>query len=92
MALHASRRVPRFLGFAVNWYIGEIPFHPQIFVSIDGTHWECKINGLQCYKSEFQRVGKEWIGHLDNQALNFGRIIGVKRAEAFVVYKWLMEV
>jgi len=42
MVLHASRQVPRVMGFAVNWYIGEQIFSPKLFVSIEETQWKTK--------------------------------------------------
>ncbi len=89
MALHASRQIPRVLGFAVNWYVGKESFSPRLFVSIDDTQWERKIKALQCYEGEFRRAGAKWVEYLDNQARNFGTSIGAERAEGFVVYKHL---
>jgi LmbE family N-acetylglucosaminyl deacetylase len=91
MVLHACRHVPRVLGFAVNWYIGEQPFSPNFFVSIDDSKWERKIKALQCYESEFQRTGTKWVEYLNNQTLNYGTQIGVKRAEGYVLYKYLWD-
>jgi len=92
MVLHASRYVPRVLGFAVNWYIGEQSFSPNFFISINDSQWERKIKALQCYESEFQRAGTRWVEYFNNQTLNYGAQIGVKRAEGYVVYKYLREV
>ena len=89
MVLHASRQVPRVLGFAVNWYIGEQPYAPNFFVSINDRHWNRKIEALTCYDSEFSRAGGKWVEYLDNQTRNFGTQIGIERAEGFLVYKYL---
>lgn len=89
MALHASRQVPRVLGFAVNWYVGAQSFSPQCFVSIGDTQWERKISALKCYESEYRRAGTKWSEYLDNQAINYGTAMGVKRAEGFATYKYL---
>ncbi len=91
MVLHACHHVPRVLGFAVNWYIGEQPFSPRLFISIDDSQWERKIKALQCYGSEFQRAGIRWVEYMNNQTSNYGTQIGVKRAEGFVVYKYLWD-
>jgi LmbE family N-acetylglucosaminyl deacetylase len=91
MVLHACRHIPRVLGFAVNWYIGEQLFSPNFFVSIEDSHWNNKIQALQCYKTEFRRAGKTWVEYMDNQTSNYGTQIGVKRAEGFVVYKYLWD-
>jgi hypothetical protein len=92
MAVQASRRIPRVFGFAVNWYIGVVPFHPTTFVGIEEHHWRRKIEALACYESEFSRAGAAWVEYLDRQTLNFGVQLGVPRAEGFVTIKNLMEV
>jgi len=89
MVLHACRYVPRVLSFAVNWYIGEQTFSPRFFVSVDDSQWERKIRALQSYESEFQRAGARWVEYLNNQSLNYGTQVGVKRAEGYVPYKFL---
>jgi LmbE family N-acetylglucosaminyl deacetylase len=89
MVLHASRQVPRVLGFAVHWYLGEEPFAPNFFVPIDDAHWDQKIKALGCYQSEFKRTGTKWVDYQDHQTRLFGTQFGVSRAEGFVVYKYL---
>jgi len=91
MVLHACRHVPRVLGFAANWYIGEQVFSPNFFISINDSQWERKIRALQCYESEFQRAGPHWVEYLNHQTSSYGIQIGVKRAEGYVVYKYLWE-
>ena len=91
MVLHACRHIPRVLGFAVNWYIGEQPFGPNFFVSIEESHWERKIGALRCYTTEFKRAGPKWTEYLNNHTLNSGIQMGVYRAESFVAYKYLWE-
>jgi LmbE family N-acetylglucosaminyl deacetylase len=92
MALHACRRIPRVLGFAVNWYIGDQGFCPNLFVAIAESHWERKIQALQCYESEFKRAGETMVEYMDNYTLNCGIQIGVKRAESFLAYKYVWDV
>ncbi len=92
MAVHASRHLPRVMGFAVNWYLGERQFDPRVFVSVDDSHWERKIRALECYESEYRRAGSQWVQYLDRQTLNFGAQLGVRRAEGFVVYRSLWEI
>jgi LmbE family N-acetylglucosaminyl deacetylase len=91
MVLHACRNVPRVLGMEINWYIGEKPFSPNFFISIDSSQWKRKIKALKCYKTEFKRAGAKWVKYLNNQTLNYGTKNGVSRAEGFVVYKYLWE-
>lgn len=92
MVLQACRHIPRVLGFAVNWYIGEQVFAPNFFVAIESSHWDNKIQALQCYETEFRRAGPKWVEYINNQTLNYGTQIGVERAEGFVVYKYLWSV
>jgi LmbE family N-acetylglucosaminyl deacetylase len=89
MVLHACRHVPRLLGFASNWYVGEEHFCPRFFVAIDNSQWQRKLKALGCYESEFQRAGEAWVEYLRNQSLNYGRQLGVKYAEGFIVYRYL---
>jgi LmbE family N-acetylglucosaminyl deacetylase len=91
MVIHAARRVPRLFGFAVNWYMGSQPFAPQMFVPLSEAHWQQKLRALQSYATEHQRAGNSWVEYFDHQTLNFGRQLGVARAEGFVVYKSLWE-
>ena len=92
MALHVSRRIPRVLGFAVNWYIGSAPFSPNHFVPIEESHWNRKMQALRCYESEFRRAGEKWVAYLDNQTSNYGIQIGAKCAEAFIAYKYVWDI
>jgi LmbE family N-acetylglucosaminyl deacetylase len=91
MVMHAARRVPRVFGFAVNWYIGPMPFAPQMFVELFEGQWQAKVRALASYRSEHQRTGDEWVEYFNRQTLNFGKQLGVARAEGFVVYKDLWE-
>jgi LmbE family N-acetylglucosaminyl deacetylase len=88
MVLHSCRRVPRVLGFAVNWYIGEHSFSPRLYIAISESQWEKKIKALRCYESEFRRTGAGWVGYLDNESRNYGTIINAGRAEGFMIYKF----
>jgi len=92
MVMHASRRIPRLFGFAVNWYLGAEPFAPQTFVPLSEGHWEKKIAALAAYASEYQRAGRSWVEYFDCQTRNFGKQLGVARAEGFVAYKNLWEI
>jgi LmbE family N-acetylglucosaminyl deacetylase len=92
MVLHACRHIPRVLGFAVNWYIGEQAFSPNFFVSIENPHWDRKIQALQCYDGEFKRAGQKMVEYMNNYTRNCGIQIGVNRAESFVTYKYLWSI
>lgn len=91
MAVQASRRVPRLFGFAVNWYVGTVPFWPTTYVTLEERHWERKIQALSCYESEFSRAGSSWVDYQDRETRNHGTRIGVQRAEAFVTLKNLVD-
>ena len=91
MALHASRHIPRVLGFAVNWYLGEASFDPRFFISVSEAQWRRKIDALRCYAGEFQRTGERWVSYLDHRSLELGIQAGVARAEAFTVYRYLWD-
>jgi LmbE family N-acetylglucosaminyl deacetylase len=91
MALHASRRVPRVLGFAPNWYVGQQSFAPNFFVPITEEQWNKKVEALKCYRSEFNRTGEQWIEYFDNQTRNYGIQTGANRAEGFFLYKYLWD-
>lgn len=89
MTLHACRNVPRVLGFAVNWYLGELPFNPNFFVHVSESQFSRKLEALACYESEHSRAGGKWVEYLDRQTLNYGAQLGVSRAEGFIAYKFL---
>lgn len=91
MALQACRRVPRLFVFAANWYIGDLPFHPTTFVSLEEDHWQKKLEALACYKSEYARAGQVWVEYLDHGTRNYGVQLGVERAEGFGTLKNLMD-
>jgi LmbE family N-acetylglucosaminyl deacetylase len=91
MVVQASRKVPRVFGFAVNWYIGPTPFWPTTFVAVEERHWELKVRALSCYESEFSRVGSTWVEYQDRETRNHGTRLGVRRAEAFMTIKNLLE-
>ncbi len=91
MVLAASRNVPRVLGFASNWYVGERQFAPNFFVSINDSQMERRIRALKCYKSEFERAGQKWVDYFSRLSLNYGVLSGTKLAEGYVVYKYLLD-
>ncbi|HVN86595.1 MAG TPA: PIG-L deacetylase family protein [Candidatus Binatia bacterium] len=92
MAIHAARHVPRILGFAVNWYLGDATFAPRLFVGITESQWQRKIQALRCYEGELRRTGERWIAHVEHVAAIYGTTIGVARAEGFVPYKFVWDI
>lgn len=87
IAVSATRRMPRVLMGQINYYLRDF-FTPNVFVDITDT-WEKKIKALECYKTQWERAGKEWLGFLDETTRYYGRMVGVERAEGFVCNKFL---
>lgn len=88
IAQAASRRVPRFLEAQVNYYMHEF-FSPNFYVDVT-DEWENKIKAMEMYRSEWQRGGDDWQEFLDITSRYYGKVVGVKRAEAFFVHKYLI--
>lgn len=88
IAMSASRRVPRIMMGAINFYLREF-FAPNLFVDISGT-WETKIASLERYPGQWGRARDEWLPWLDETTRTYGRMLGVERAEGFVTRKFLL--
>ncbi len=89
LAVHASRTVPRLLGFAVNWHIGSEVFAPNYFVPIEEHHFRHKMEAFCCFESEHKRSGVAYAKYHESQTLIYGLQAGVGRAEGFIAYKYL---
>lgn len=92
MVLHASRRVPTVLGFQVNWHTSSQPFQPHIFVPIDDSLWQRKLESYRCYESEVTRAGNEYERFHEGLARVYGSQCGAPRAEAFTAYRFRWDV
>jgi len=88
IAMSASRRIPRLIMGQINFYLRDF-FTPNLFVDISAT-WTKKIESLKCFRSEWGRNGNGWYEYLDDTTRQYGRIIGVERAEGFVSRKFLL--
>jgi LmbE family N-acetylglucosaminyl deacetylase len=88
IAMSASRRIPRLIMGQINFYLRDF-FTPNLFVDISAT-WSKKIESLKCFRSEWGRNGNAWYEYLDETTRQYGRIIGVERAEGFVSRKFLL--
>lgn len=88
ISIAASRRIPRVLMGQVNHYLNDF-FTPNVFVDVSDT-WEQKIEALKCYKSEWGRVGADWLDFIDATSRYYGRMVGVRRAEGFMSSKLLL--
>lgn len=86
---HASRRCPRLLGYASNWYLGAQPFDPRFFVDISDTV-EDKIALIAAHASENARTRGVWEIHARETAAACGRRCGVAAAEGFVLLRYLL--
>ena len=88
VAVQASRRVPNFLMGQINYYLLDV-FTPNFYVDITDT-FKQKIEYMSLYKSQWVRSGKDWGEYLDLLALCNGRVVGVRRAEAFIAKRFLL--
>ncbi|CAO3439924.1 PIG-L deacetylase family protein [Azospirillum argentinense] len=87
--LHASRRCPRLLGYASNWYPGAETFEPRLLVDISET-LEAKLDLIGVFASENGRTNGVWQTHAREQAALLGRQAGVCYAEGFHMVKYLI--
>lgn len=88
IAKAASRRVPHFFEGQVNYYMNEF-FVPNVYVDITDV-WGDKIKAVSYYRSEWKRGGQDWEEFMDVVSRYYGKIVGVKRAEAFFCPKCLI--
>lgn len=87
-SLHSCRHVPNLLMYRSNWYHSDQHFNGNYYVDIS-DFWEIKEKAIRAHKSEIERTGESWISFFENEALNAGQRIGVKKAEVFQVIKLL---
>ncbi len=85
IAVAASRRIPSVIMGQINYYLRDV-FVPNVFVDITST-WEQKIEALKCFRTQWERAGKDWYSFLDETSRYYGRMVGVERAEGFVSRK-----
>lgn len=88
IVVSASRRVPRVLMGCINYYLREI-FTPNLFVDISDT-WDAKMKAMACFRKEWERAKDDWEPWLDDTSRTYGRMLGVQRAEGFIVHKYLL--
>jgi len=91
ICVSASRRVPRVMMGAINFFLREF-FTPNFFVDISDT-WDDKISAMECYDGQWSSKQKcdEWLPWLDESSRLYGRMVGVPRAEGFIVKKFLLD-
>ncbi len=89
-SLHAGRHVPRLLCYHSNYYQSDVQFTANFFVDITDT-WQTKEAVIRAHKSEFERVGDQWIRYFKREAENYGLAIGAELAEGFRCVKWLVD-
>ena len=87
-AQHASRRCPRLLGYASNWYTGSESFHGGFHVDISSA-LEAKVELIAMHESENRRTRGVWEQHVRELAHICGRSCGTAAAESFIAYRYL---
>jgi LmbE family N-acetylglucosaminyl deacetylase len=87
IAVSATRRVKRVLMGQINYYLRNI-FTPNYFVDISDT-WADKIKALECFETQWERAGSDWLEYLDQATRYYGKMCGVERAEGFMTNKFL---
>ena len=87
-SIHCCRHIPRVLMYRSNWYDTEQAFVGSFYVDVT-AYWTAKIAAVDCHSSEMQRTRKSWLAYLDRDSANAGSRIGVERAEAYEVLRWL---
>lgn len=85
---HAGRHVKRLLMYRSNWYHSSQEFRGNFYIDITRT-WETKKRAILAHKSEYGRLGKEWVEFFRKEAENAGQRIGVPLAEVFELVKWI---
>ena len=88
-SLMATRHVPSVLMYRSNWYLGTKPFMPTLFNDVSDT-FGIKLQALDCYASELERVGTAWHDYFTRQAQNDGMVIGAAFAESFEIVRYRM--
>lgn len=71
MTLVAARHVPKVLMYRSNWYQTTPPFNGLLYVDISEV-MEKKVSALECFTSEIENRGKEWI----QSFIDFNRVSG----------------
>ncbi|HUI25905.1 MAG TPA: PIG-L deacetylase family protein [Candidatus Kryptonia bacterium] len=92
MVLHAARHLPRVMGFAANWYLGEESFTPRLFVPASAAHWQRKLAALRCYEDELRRTDDRWMSYVEHVSAGYGLVVGAERAEGFMIYKYVWDI
>jgi len=83
IVMSASRRVPNILMGQINYYMIHF-FTPNFYVDIT-DEWEYKIEALSSFESQWKRTQQDWTEFLDVTSRYYGKAIGVKRAEGFII-------
>lgn len=76
------------LGYEIPW--NNMNFATQCFIPLDDKHLLCKINALNCYKSQKHKeyASENFIRSL---AVTRGTQIGKPHAEAFETIRWILQ-
>jgi len=87
-SLNAGRKVNNILMYQSNLYMNTRMFRANFFVDIS-DYIDLKIAAINAHESEVKKFGPEWINFWINEAMNNGKKLNVKYAEAFQLVKYL---
>ena len=87
--LNSARHIQKLLFYQSNWYIGDTPFCPNIFIDIS-DHLEAKKDLLLLFESEFSRVGAKWIQFIESTSSTHGLQVNSTAAEGFMSPKFVI--
>jgi LmbE family N-acetylglucosaminyl deacetylase len=82
LTIVAARHVPSLLMYRSNWYQPGQPFDGKFFVDISETI-ELKRRSLECYRSELENRGRDWLESFFDSHRTAGFAAGRKYAEVF---------
>lgn len=82
----AAKRIPTLIEGQVNYYMEDF-FAPNMYVDIS-DYWDDKIEAMKCYEGEWSRAGEDWYEFMDITTRYYGKVVGVKRAEGFIVKRF----
>lgn len=85
---HGAKHVKRVLAYQSSWYDSSIVFQPNFFVDIS-DYWEFKKRLLQCFVSEYSRVGDKWNRFCESTSSLYGLKNNCQYAEGFECIRWL---
>lgn len=86
---HGAKHVKRVLAYQSSWYDTDTNFEPNFYVDVT-DYWEFKKQLLQCFKSEYARVGNKWNRFCECTSSLYGLKNDCEYAEGFECIRWLL--